>query len=771
MGSSDSHSPDRRELRRYLRDLTALTALPAVWSSASRQQIGESLADVLVRLLLPDFIYVRLKALIGQETLEVVRRGQEPELPEWQRAISAALEPWLSGDSSPTDVFSLPHPLGDGFVQTAAVPIGAACAFGVLVAASGQPDFPTEEERLLLGIAANQAAIVLQRQRTEQALRQQSEWLRVTLSSIGDAVITTDTAGRVTSLNAVAESLTGWTREEANGQSLDAVFRIVNEQSREAVENPAMRALREGRVVGLANHTVLIARDGTERAIDDSAAPIRDEKGNLLGVVLIFRDVSERRQAEQEVAASEARKAAILQTALDCIITCDEQSRVLDFNPAAQRTFGYEPAEVIGRDMTDLIIPPSLRDRHRSGVVRYLATGEGKLLNRRIEMMAQRADGTEFPVELAITRIPTPGPPRFTAYLRDITERKRAEAALRQSEERLTAELEATTRMHALSTRLLAVDNLTTALEDVLENAMATVGADFGNIQLYNAQSEALEIVAQRGFRQDFLDYFHAVRVDEGPACARAMQSGERIVIEDVNLDPAYEPHRPVAAAAGYRAVQSTPLKTHGGALLGILSTHFRAPHRVSDRDQRLLDLYVRHAADLIERLRFEQALKEADRRKDEFLATLAHELRNPLAPIRNALQILRARGSPVPELQWARDVIDRQAEQMTRLVDDLLDVSRISRGKIEFRKQRVELATVVGSAVEGSRPLIEKWDHQLTVQLPSEPVYLDADPTRLAQVLLNLLNNAAKYTEQGGRIGLASRRKCCPTSSRCSPR
>ncbi|HZO15260.1 MAG TPA: ATP-binding protein, partial [Polyangiaceae bacterium] len=149
--------------------------------------------------------------------------------------------------------------------------------------------------------------------------------------------------------------------------------------------------------------------------------------------------------------------------------------------------------------------------------------------------------------------------------------------------------------------------------------------------------------------------------------------------------------------------------------------------------------------------------LKEADRRKDEFLAMLAHELRNPLAPIRNAVQIFRAKGPPGPELQWATEVIDRQVHQMTRLVDDLLDMSRITRGKIELRKELVELGTVVESAVEACRPLIETWGHRLTVTVPPRPIRLYADPTRLAQVLANLLNNAAKYTNQGGRISLSA--------------
>src|SRR4030095_6450101 len=123
----------------------------------------------------------------------------------------------------------------------------------------------------------------------------------------------------------------------------------------------------------------------------------------------------------------------------------------------------------------------------------------------------------------------------------------------------------------------------------------------------------------------------------------------------------------------------------------------------------------------------------------------------NPLAPIRNAAQIFRAKAPPIRELQWGIDVVERQVHQMTRLVDDLLDVSRITRGRVQRRRERVDLATAVESAIEASRPLMEKWGHQLSVTLPPEPIILDADPTRLAQIIGNLLNNAAKYTNQGG--------------------
>jgi signal transduction histidine kinase/CheY-like chemotaxis protein len=153
------------------------------------------------------------------------------------------------------------------------------------------------------------------------------------------------------------------------------------------------------------------------------------------------------------------------------------------------------------------------------------------------------------------------------------------------------------------------------------------------------------------------------------------------------------------------------------------------------------------------------EALAESDRRKDEFLATLAHELRNPLAPVRNAIHILRARMPSAPELQWARDVIDRQVTQMARLIDDLMDVARITRNTIDLRRAHVALDEVIRIAVETSRPTIDASGHELRVRLPDEPLYLDADLIRLAQVFANLLNNAAKYTGSGGRIAITAER------------
>jgi len=160
-------------------------------------------------------------------------------------------------------------------------------------------------------------------------------------------------------------------------------------------------------------------------------------------------------------------------------------------------------------------------------------------------------------------------------------------------------------------------------------------------------------------------------------------------------------------------------------------------------------------SADITERKRLENALLQADRRKDEFLATLAHELRNPLAPIRYALQVVNLKGPITPELRWALDLIDRQTQHMSRLVDDLLDVNRITRNTLELRRERAELAQIINAVSESSRPFIERSGHKLTIQLPAEPVYLDADVIRLAQVFSNLLHNAAKYGGKSGQISL----------------
>jgi len=189
-----------------------------------------------------------------------------------------------------------------------------------------------------------------------------------------------------------------------------------------------------------------------------------------------------------------------------------------------------------------------------------------------------------------------------------------------------------------------------------------------------------------------------------------------------------------------------------------MLSTHWRSVHRPSEQDLRLMDLYARQAADFIERCELDRALRESDRRKDEFLAVLAHELRNPLAPVRNAAFLLSRMDLQDPELERLVAMIDRQVTHMTRLIDDLLDVSRMTTGVLQLRRQVVEFNELAQAALDACRADIDARAHAVCIRLPNPPVYVSADRDRLVQVLCNLLSNASKYTPRGGAIDVEAR-------------
>ncbi len=210
----------------------------------------------------------------------------------------------------------------------------------------------------------------------------------------------------------------------------------------------------------------------------------------------------------------------------------------------------------------------------------------------------------------------------------------------------------------------------------------------------------------------------------------------------------------------GLKSYMAVPLSVRGRVLGVVTFIAAESGRRYDASDLAVAEDLAHRAAVAIENARLYQAVREADRHKDEFLALLGHELRNPLAPVRNALAVMKMPGADASVMRQAREMMERQVEHMVRLVDDLLDVSRIMRGKVELRRERVELAAVVARAVETSQPAVDAEGHQLTVSVPPEPLWVNGDPMRLAQVVGNLLTNAAKYTERGGRIGLTAGRE-----------
>ena len=418
--------------------------------------------------------------------------------------------------------------------------------------------------------------------------------------------------------------------------------------------------------------------------------------GNQLGQFIA------RNRSEVEVAEQQRRTRAILDTALDAVIAMDHRGVIAEFNPAAERMFGYHKEEAIGRELADLIIPPDLRQQHRVGLARHLATGEGPFLNRRVETRGYHADGHEFPIEVSIIRVSDEGPPRFTGFVRDLTERRLAEHALRTSEERFRS--------------LAASNSALTLFEQDRELRYRWVFPQHPEFPDHNIGRTDDELLPGEG---------HRLTAIKQQVLETGVGRREEVTVTLPTGTHSYD-------------LMVQPRRGEDGAIVGVSGV----------------------AVDITERKRTEQLLREseallreADRHKDEFLAMLAHELRNPLAPIRTGLELLRLDGDAPDAVSRVRPMMERQVAYMVRLIDDLLDVSRISSGKIHLQRRATALPDLIDAAVEANRAAIEAADLALSIELPARRVVLLVDPTRFVQVLSNLLNNAVKFTDGGGRI------------------
>jgi PAS domain S-box-containing protein len=260
---------------------------------------------------------------------------------------------------------------------------------------------------------------VARRRRSEQALAERERYLAATLTSIGDGVIATDAAGVITQMNPVAEELTGWPLADAAGRSFAEVFRIISEVTRALEPDPVARVLAERVKVGLANHTVLVARDGVERPIADSAAPILNERGELHGVVIVFRDVTATKSVE-------ARFQRLVEAAPDAIVIADRDGRISVANHQASALFGYTADELLGRSV-NLLIPERLRERHADHRRDYHAAPAVRAMGTGLQLLARRKDGTVCPVEVSLSPLHTPEGPQVIAAVRDVTRRRELE--------------------------------------------------------------------------------------------------------------------------------------------------------------------------------------------------------------------------------------------------------------------------------------------------------------------------------------------------------
>lgn len=407
---------------------------------------------------------------------------------------------------------------------------------------------------------------------------------------------------------------------------------------------------------------------------------------------------AELQRLNAELRSSEERYRLIAEGATGCaIMMLDLEGRVATWNIGAQRLFGYDESEVLKTHFKRFFTP---EDQAAGRPERELLAARDQEQGSDDNWLV-RKDGSRFWASGATTalRNETGDLRGFAKIVRDLSEHQQAE----ETRVRLAAIVESTEDAIVSKDLNGVITSWNTSAERIFGySAREAVGQPITILIPTDLISEET-VVLNRIRRGERIDHFETIR---------RCKDGTLL---DVSLT-------------------ISPLVDSRGRIIGASKI----------------------ARDITKRKRAEAALKDADRRKDEFLATLAHELRNPLAPLCNGLQILRMTGINDPKAVQVQEMLERQVQHLVRLVDDLLELSRITGGKIELRKERVDLATVVRHALDTSRPVVEAGRHELSVSLPGEPMFLDADPIRLAQVVSNLLNNAAKYTPEGGRIRLS---------------
>jgi len=584
---------------------------------------------------------------------------------------------------------------------------------------------------------------VTQRKLDSVRLAQHRELLQVTIASIGDAVIATDRQGHVTFLNPIAEHLTGWNSAEAEGRPLDDVFCVINEVTRQPIATPCESGQLDRRIPGHMRHSLLVGRHGRECLIDDSTAPIKDRDGNELGVILVFRDVTALRQSTE----AKERLAAIVENSHDAMIGLDLKGTILSWNRGAEALFGFTPGEAVGQSI-EIVIPPERRHEFLHSIAR-LKNGE---YVEHADTVRRRKDGTSVDVSTRISPICNAEGEVVGAskVSHNISERKRSERAVRFLAE-------------AGEILFKLVDHQST-MQKVARLAVPYL-ADWCIVDIINANGQiertayAHSDPASEGILRELVERY-PLDWNSPSISVKALRSGKPelvselpdALIQRVAKDDA---HRQLLTALAPQSCLVVPITSRRQTVGSLVFVSAKSGRRYSLSDIDLAVELARRAATAIENSRLYRDLEEAKRQKDDFLAMLAHELRNPLAAIQYANQL-----SKLEEHDSANtNIIERQVKNLARLVDDLLDVSRITRDKIQLKKEPLDGRTVLDRAVASVRSGIEERRHTLACEIADHEIPIDADATRIEQILVNLLTNAIKYTPEGGNITV-----CCHT-------
>ncbi len=536
--------------------------------------------------------------------------------------------------------------------------------------------------------------------------------LAAIVESSADALFSEDLDGIITSWNRGAEQIFGYTADEMLGSS---IMRLIPNDHREDEHDLQRRIVAGDR--GGNFEALRVAQDGHEILVSVTVSPLKDAAGNVIGTSRAVRDITSKKLAEESLRQNATLFSAIIDRAPMGTYVIDADFRVHQVNAEAMPAFAtVQP--LIGRDfheVLDIVWGPDVGGELERIFRHTLRTGDRYVSPRFTEL---RNDlNIEQSYEWETQRITLPdGRSGVVCYFHEVTERALAMRALQTSEQRIRLATEAT--------------QVGIWEWNVLSN---TIRWDAQMFRIYGLTPTADGLV-------DYSTWSRAVLPED-------LAANEAILHDTVRRHGRSErsfriTRRDDGAVRHVNAVETVRTNTLGEGEW-VVGTNLDVSERVqADKELRRL------AAELA----------ATDRRKDEFLATLAHELRNPLAPIRNGLHILQISPEKAT-IERVRAMMERQLGQMVHMVDDLLDLSRINQGKLELRKEGIELGAVLVSAIETSRPLIDAGGHMLAAELPPTPIFVDADFTRLGQVFSNILNNAAKYSERGGRITLTVQR------------
>jgi PAS domain S-box-containing protein len=507
-------------------------------------------------------------------------------------------------------------------------------------------------------------------------------------------------------------------------------------------------------------------------ALDEQMLNVATSMGFQLGVFL------ESRHAHDAERVQRTRNAAVVDIALDCVITIDHDSRILEWNPAAERTFGYPKSAVLGRQLPEVIIPPHLRDAHYRGFARYRETGEAKLLGQRVEIDGMRADGSIFPVELAITRVPVPGPRVFTAYLRDLTERRRLEGTqellLRASKVLLS---------YIDSERMLC--NLSTVVVPAFADwyAVDVVEPDrvIRRLETKHRDPKKLDVAHALADR-------YANRPESRYGARAVIRSGQSELVPEVTDDVIAgiaqdDEHLRLVKTLGLRSFMIVPLRGRDAIFGAMTFVSAESGRRFDRQDLEVAEELATRAAQAIDNARLfadvedsrrlleEQATEleaqaaeleesvtaaeEANRAKSEFLAAMSHELRTPLNAIIGYAQLLDVgiHGPVTPDQHADLGRIQRSSQHLLGLITDILNYAKVESGRIEYDIRATRLDLALAAVEELIAPLAEAKQISYRLRTECPGVRVCADPEKLRQILVNLLSNAIRYTPEDGRI------------------